>query len=155
MLSEPGFISELANPAVAGVIVGAALPSMAQSGGSARHARSAAQLRMIGMAVMNHAQDRQGLLPADLGAIVDAGLIEQQMLNSPFGDGTDQDIVYLGTADLRLDDLETFFVIAYDDAALRNTGRTMVLFADGHVESMPRERLDEALKRSAEKGVRR
>lgn len=155
MLSEPGLFAEASAPAVAAIALGVALPAVSHARGDANRARSAAQLRMIGVAVQMHGADKQGQLPSDLGSTVDAGLIQQEALDSPFGDAAGPDIVYFGNSDLRLDALETFFILAYDDAALTEKGATNVLFADGHVEWMSGDALQEALKKSNEMGVKK
>lgn len=114
------------------VFAAIAAPALGRARGNAEDARAMSKARQIAVAIIVHANDGGGALPADLEALVTAGIIEAQDLRRH---GEWQ---YLGDADVKLDKIETpgEVVLLYDAEAL-STGRSVVAaFADGHVERL-------------------
>lgn len=151
-----------------GVGAGFALPAVASARGAARNAVSINNLRQVSMALILYDQDR-GALPVNLGALLDAKVIEDPKLlvapddpAPPQVGGKPCSYVYfldghLG-AKLRLGEIDdpARTPVVWERQPFRQ-GRRAVAFADAHVEAMTEPDFQRALQRveQALKGKRK
>ncbi len=125
------------------VLLGAALflPALVPTKINLKSDAAMNNLKQIGMAAQMAAHDNYGKLPASLDALTNA-LGTDKVLTDP---ETGKPFVYLAGGE-KLDSLPSNAVLAY--SPVEKKGRP-VLFADGRVEVVNGERLDELTSRSA------
>lgn len=133
MYSEPGVVQGVVGPALAAAV---ALPALNNAREQANRTKSMSNLKQIGLGVIMFANDNNGVLPANFDAL-EKYINNDVIYDSPLGDAWDgPDYVYLIEKPFPMAKIESMseFVIAYDAAAMENTGGAALLFADGHVE---------------------
>lgn len=154
--------------AAAPLFIGIAMPAAVRARESAEMVHSMSQLRQIGVGLMIYAQQHQDQLPDNLGQLLSEGVlpdinlfvlpqrqgtIPQEVLNGP-ADAKAQwivdsgDFVYYGGG-RKLSDLQNTWtvVVCHEREEVALGDRIAVLFADGHVERLTSEELQERLKK--------
>jgi len=158
-LSPDGFHShyqgsglEVSLRGIAGGAFGAgfALPALARARSQARSAVAMSHLKQIGLAVILYAEDHDGKLPEKLDDVRKTYL-DGQLLKSP-RKPTDFDgpsYLYVSGHSMGKDDAWEN-VVAYENPEFCDD-RITVVFLDGHVEAMTRERFREKLQATYER----
>ena len=123
------------------------LPSLSRARFVAKMAVSQSNLKGIGMACMVYANDHQDQLPESLESLVTEGFITRKMLQSPVSpDDPAPYVLIRRTRPLEDASNPPGDVLAYE--IVRDDGKANVLFLDGHVETVPLERLAMLLRKT-------
>lgn len=141
----------LAGTALAG---GLLMPALGRARESAKQLKSASQVRGVLVGATVYAQNNGDRFPENVEELIDEGMISSEMLESPFGPAWDDngDIVLMAGIEM---DFRFDRIVAMDRAMYIN-GHDIVNvgFADGHVETMDRWELANALEEPQNEGVR-
>ncbi|MEO1512074.1 MAG: hypothetical protein AAFU70_08380, partial [Planctomycetota bacterium] len=150
--------SQLQQIASASTLAGILLPALDQARISARRVQSSALMRQAGVGATMYAAENDGRLPGELRLIVEAGILEPEVFESPFGPMEDglPDII------LRTDlggqknpyEFRPDVVLGIDRAMLYNDPElTNVLFMDMSVRSIDWWELEEIFARPENRGA--
>lgn len=135
--------------------VGTLLPAIGKARESARQLKASTQVRSIAQAATVYAMDNDNRGPASLDVLLENGVLEPEVLVSPYGPAIDggPDFAIVPNAEL---DFNAMKIIAIDRAMYFERGweGTLVAFADSHVELVEQWRLDELLAEPFNEGAR-
>ena len=114
--------------------VGLLMPALNNARQAARQAQAMAQLREVGMARAVFEAEKERA-PSGFDELIEAGYLEASLLRSPFGPvGDGEGDYWISGSDNTVTD-PSRRVVGVDRASIWE-GDAVVLFADGHVESM-------------------
>src|SRR6185295_13837692 len=110
--------------------------------GTITNSESAKNLKVIGTAMYTYANENDDRFPPALQTLVENQSITPQMLKSPHDEQHSVSYIYIAgqtaTGDLRN-------ILVYEKPGAGGTEGSHALFIDGHVEWVPRERLEKAV----------
>lgn len=124
-------------------VLGIFLPALGKARERASVLVSEAQMRSQINAAIVYAEEHNGQFPAPSqwpDAVINMGLISPEVLVSPLEDGDGVSYIYLGGAYSQ----DSLHVVLYEDPN-HTENRVLVGFADGHVEEMTHDELNQLL----------
>jgi len=122
------FQGHLAAVGVVALLVSMLLPSLSRARELAKRTVSVSNLHSIDMGLRMYANDHEGRFPESLEALVEKGLVVEDMLHSPRDEQDGVSYVYIGGQSISSDPAN---VVAYE-RVIGDEG-TNVLYVDGHV----------------------
>ena len=136
-------------PSLGGVVgaavgLGVMMPALARSRQQAKHAVSMSHMKQIGLALMMYADDQQGKLPERIEQAREY-YGDSKILDSPLKPGgfDGPSYIYVKGHSLSAESAARQIVVYENPEYLRD--KITVLFLDGHVERMTRDRFIELL----------
>ena len=151
-----GTIADVQGLVVPALAAGVLLPALDKAQERANSLKSATTVRSLTQGVIIYASNNNDQFPDSIKALVDEGVISEDMLESPFGpaaDGGEDYAIRLGM-DYESAMFDARFVIAIDRAmVLSGEDHIPVGFADAHVNEFSFEELIELLSRPENEGA--
>jgi len=140
----PGVEPSLGGVAGAALGLGVAMPAMARARQQAKHVVSMSHMKQIGLALLMYADDQQGKLPERIEQTREY-YGDSKILDSPLKPGgfDGPSYIYVKGHSLGIESAARQIVVYENPEYLRD--EITVLFLDGHVERMTRDRFIEAL----------
>ena len=140
----PGVEPSLGGVAGAALGLGVAMPAMARARQQAKHAVSMSNMKQIGLVLMMYADEQQGKLPERIEQAQEY-YRDSKILDSPLkpGDFDGPSYIYVKGHSLDVDSPARQIIVYENPEYLRD--QITVLFLDGHVERMKRDRFVETL----------
>jgi prepilin-type processing-associated H-X9-DG protein len=117
------------------------LPSLNRARETANRVKCASQMRLIGTAINSYQSQHSGQYPPNLNALVSSGLITSQGLVCPSDNNTSGQPSYILMAQTGFVPVSANSVLLYEPITDHTDGANF-LYADGHVDFVPRPQAD-------------
>jgi len=151
-----GMIADIQGLVIPAIVGSAIVPAIGAAQERANELNSATQVRSIAQGIIIYSGNNQDRFPESMAQMIDQGLIEQGLLESPFGPSVDDGPDYAIRVGV---DFENYIfdarcVIAIDRALVfLESEHIPVAFADAHVEEVDIDGLIEILSWPENKGA--
>ncbi|MCG3181810.1 MAG: hypothetical protein BIFFINMI_04233 [Phycisphaerae bacterium] len=132
-------IDAVANPLNVPLEVSILLPALGKARGAAERTKSGANLRNMGKSIAAY-QASNNKYPDSLQQLVDSGECSADILVAPQAKSGQTSYIYIKP--VKESDWATRSVLIYEDPAINGNDGANVLFQDGHVEWVTRDRLN-------------